>query len=142
MRTSYWRRLDDLEYLQGFADRAYHRLVDSGRYGYRSLARLLEETIEQQYPLRIDPNWVAFRSQTERRWAPLEHSAETERQARLLHCEKPTDFRSDYQSSTSAKPAAPVSWVSGLVRRYPIARRGWHLIPQSHRGAILRVLGL
>ena len=53
-------RLDDLGYLQGFADRAYQRLVQSGDYGYRSLARLLEETIEQQYSLRIDPNWVAF----------------------------------------------------------------------------------
>ena len=45
-------RLDDLEYLQGFADRAYQRLVKSGDYGYRSLARMIEATIEEEYPKR------------------------------------------------------------------------------------------
>ena len=111
-------RLGDLVYLQGFAERAYERLVQSGKYGYRSLARLLAETIEEQYPLRIDPNWVAFRSQTERRWAPLEHSAETERQARLLALERPTDFPLGLPEF-NARQASPVSWVSGLVRRTP-----------------------
>ena len=43
-------RLDDLEYLQGFADRAYERLVKSGDYGYRSLARLIEQHRRAGYP--------------------------------------------------------------------------------------------
>ena len=118
MRTPYWRRLDDLEYLQGFAERAYQRLVQSGNYGYRSLARLLEETIEEQYPLRIDPNWVAFRSQTAAASdAAQTRSAETKRPWRALssHSLERTDrlFRSDaYQSSTTrqAKVRGP-SWV-------------------------------
>ena len=91
-RTPYWRRLDDLEYLQGFADRAYQRLVQSGDYGYRSLARLLEATIEQQYPLRIDPRWITFRSQTGP-WRPPKLPAGKEHSKLWLAlAERPTDL--------------------------------------------------
>jgi hypothetical protein len=69
-------RLDDLAYLQSFAERAYRRLVQSGDYGYRALARLIEDTIEQQYPLWIDPDWLTYRSQMARLWTSVDRSAE------------------------------------------------------------------
>jgi hypothetical protein len=87
-------RLDDFEYLQGFADRAYQRVVQSGDYGYRSLARLIEATIEEQYPLRIDPNWVTYRSQTTRRWTSVDRSAQCKMEEAPLAAlgERPTTF--------------------------------------------------
>lgn len=79
-------RLDDLEYLQGFADRAYERLVASGNYGYRSLAKLLTDAIEDQYEVRVDPKWVVYRRATSQPW-PLIIIAEepqTEDEARAI----------------------------------------------------------
>jgi hypothetical protein len=68
-------RLDDLEYLQGFADRAYRRLVRSGDFGYRSLARLLEDAIEQQYPIRVVPDRVKRQSRAAQRRKSLYRQA-------------------------------------------------------------------
>ena len=154
-------RLDDLEYLQGFADRAYQRLVRSGDYGYRSLARLLEEAIEQQYPLRIDPNWVAFRSQAGRFWTPLKFPAESESDARLVAlAERPTDLplalhefnerqarlltfnERQARLLEATRPQATSPKVTKRTLSYRIARRGWHIIPQSYRHGIVRALGL
>jgi len=63
-------KLEDLDLLQGVADRAYEKLVLSGQYGYRSLADLLVRTIEEQYPLRVDPAWGQFRAATGLAWRP------------------------------------------------------------------------
>ncbi len=63
--------LEDLDLLQKVSDNAYERLVASGRFGYRSLAEHLVQTIEEQYPLRVDPAWVEFRAATGRPWRPL-----------------------------------------------------------------------
>jgi len=84
-------RLNDLEYLQGFADRAYERLVRSGDFGYRSLARLLQDAIEQQYPIRIVPKQAAVPSQTVLRRTSLYRR--TKRLARRSAlAETPTDL--------------------------------------------------
>jgi hypothetical protein len=83
-------RLNDLEYLQGLADRVYERLVSSGQYGYRTLGQLLQETIELEYPRRVDPKWVAYREQISRHWASLgtQTKGVTHRSAAA---ERPTD---------------------------------------------------
>lgn len=79
-------RLDDLDGLQGFADRAYERLVTSGDYGYRSLARLVTDTIEAEYPRRVDLAWVRYRRETGAPWRAPERveAPETEEEARQL----------------------------------------------------------
>ena len=162
-------RLDDLEYLQGFADRAYQQLVRSGKYGYRSLGRLVANTIEEQYPLRIDPEWVAYRARTARQ-LPLERPAKNGRAESqwAAFAERPTDLplSVDAFKERQAKIATPAedrafTWLQHcttgmasstsagsahhsaqpLALCYNIARPGWHLLPQHLRYAIVRWLG-
>lgn len=88
-------RLDDLDYLQGFADRAYERLVASGNYGYSSLAKLLSGAIQEQYPVRVDPKWVNYRRTTSQPWPLVDVTAqpETEEEARAIaYAEVATDM--------------------------------------------------
>ena len=131
-------RLDDLEYLQGFADRAYQRLVGSGRYGYRSLARLLEATIEQQYPLRIDPDWVAYRAQTARlRTSPSQPLMRSARQ--MLLAERPSNFPFGHEEFKGRQ--ALIARLSGSTVLYRVARPVWLLLPMPIRSTIRRALG-
>ena len=134
-------RLDDLEYLQGFADRAHQHLVRSGKYGYRSLAQLLANTIEEQYLLRIDPAWVAYRVPTARQ-LPLECAkhGRANRQSTAF-AEKPTDLplAGDAFKERQARIAMEPRIERSLS--YNIARRGWHLLPQPLRRIMLRSLG-
>ena len=57
-------KLDDIETLRGFADRACACLVASGEFGHKTLARLPEQTIEEQHPIWVDPEWVKYRAAT------------------------------------------------------------------------------
>jgi hypothetical protein len=128
-------RLDDLDYLQGFANRAYQRLVRSGDYGYRSLARLLSDTIEEQYPLRIDPDWVAYRARTGRQWTPVELQVKGRRARQLAPAEIPTDLplgRAEFSERLWRDHSLP----------YRFAQYGWHLLPLPLRLTILRQVGL
>jgi hypothetical protein len=125
-------RLDDLEYLQGFADRAYERLVRSGNYGYRSFGRQFEDTIERQYPLRIDQKWVAYRSETAQKFRSKTHKAEPDWMTPFFgRMERPTPL-----------PLKVESQVNALAKRYPLAYRGWRLFPESFRHGIMRSLRL
>lgn len=88
-------RLDDLDYLQGFADRAYERLVSSGKYGYQTLAAKLSDTIEEQYPIRVDQNWVQYCESTRSRFITLHKPAEFDEIERIRHellLEGPTEY--------------------------------------------------
>jgi hypothetical protein len=125
-------RLNDLEYLQGFADRAYQRLVQSGDFGYRSFARHLKDTIEQQYPLRIDRKWVTFRAQAAQ-CPPLKSSAKSmhEMHRRSRFAEKPTDLPRSHDL---------LQTVNTVALRFPVARRAWRLLPTSFRAAVRRSL--
>jgi hypothetical protein len=135
-------RLNDLEYLQGFADRAYRRLVQSGDYGHRSLARLIEDTIEQQYPLRIDPNWVTYRSQVAQCGASLDRTAEREmgEAPYAVLGEKPTAFPlgvsefNERQINEFNERQLQAPSVAGMT---PL-RRAWRLIPNTQRHRIAR----
>jgi hypothetical protein len=43
-------RLDDFDYLRGFAERAHQHLIASGRYSYGALNSVIESAIEEFYP--------------------------------------------------------------------------------------------
>jgi len=123
-------RLDDLEYLQGFADRAYQQLVQSGAYGYRSLARLVEDTIEEQYPLRIDPSWVMYRSQVAQHWTSIYRSTNrkmNEGTPSAALGEKPTTLPLGISEFNERQLRATP------VPRMGCARRAWRLIPTAQR---------
>jgi hypothetical protein len=126
-------RLGDIDYLQGFADRAHRRLLQSGDYGYRSLARLIEDAIEEQYPLVIDPNWVTYRSHVAQHWALVQHSAECkmDEAPSAAFGEKPTSLPlglSEFEKSRAK--AAPWS-------RMAVTRRVWRLIPTARRHRLI-----
>jgi hypothetical protein len=145
-------RLGDLEDLQGFADRAYQRLVVSGDFGYRRLAQLIRDTIEQEYPARIDPRWIEFRSRCR---PPRElKRPSNDRASRSSRAERPTNapLGMDEFKERQVRQASAVTWpiVKALSRlgygdrrshSSRIARRGWHMIPQSYRRVLLRALG-
>jgi hypothetical protein len=123
-------RLDDLEYLQGFADRAYRQLVQSGDYGYRTLARLIEDTIERQYPLWIDPNWLTYRSQTAQLWTSIDRSTDREIFEETPHAalgEKPTalPLGIDEFNERQARVLRDTAMTA--------AGRRWRLIPTAQR---------
>jgi hypothetical protein len=128
-------RLGDLEYLQGFADRAYRQLVASGAYGYRSLARLLEDTIEQQYPLWIDPKWVTYRSRVADPWTSLDHLAErrTEEDGRLAAlAERPTAVPLGLSEFNERQARVPCGTT--------VTQRAWRLVPTAHRHRLIRLV--
>lgn len=122
-------RLDDLKYLEGIAERAYDQLVRSNKYGYRTLASLVEAAIEEQYPIRIDPNWVAFRSQQ----ANVKYLRRKDIGSKLSG-ESPTSL----PTLTAPLKAS----FQRLSSRFPIVRRGWRGLPMAHRRSILRMLGI
>jgi len=137
-------RLGDLEYLQGFADRAYRRLVKSGDYGHRSFARLIGDTIEEQYPLRFTPSWVTYRSQVAERRTSIDRAAEREIEEVPLVAlsEKPTalplgsnEFNkrqlSEYNERTLIELKKQLSEYER--QRLTLARRAWRLIPTAQR---------
>jgi hypothetical protein len=127
-------RLDDLEYLQGFADRAYRQLVQSGAYGYRSLARPLEDTIEQQYPLWIDPKWLTYRSSMAQLRTLVDRSADrkvyVEASSAALD-ERPTALPLGMSEFNERQLRGQVQ--ATRVSRTSRARRAWRLIPTAQR---------
>jgi hypothetical protein len=141
-------RLGDLEYLAGFAERAHGRLVLSGEYGYRSLARMLEDAIETEWQHRIDPSWVTFRAQTARSWCP-ESSTDDGR------VEQPTELplgEAEFKERQMRYVPSMARPLVGPLRRfrdgsqqnlsYRVARRGWKMLPTTYRRMVLRTLGL
>ena len=108
--------------------------MELGDYGYRSLARLLEAVIEQQYPLWIDPNWVAFRARTAPRSVPR-HQAKTgpEKRQRAALAQRPTDLPLSHDL---------IRTINEVALRFPIAHRAWQLLPRSFRSGVRRSLRL
>ena len=148
-------KLGDLELLQGLADRTFQTVVASGRFGYRSLAETLSAAIEDQYPRRINQDWVAFRNATSKPWDALETvvvptSYDEVKQGILI--ERPTD-EPRTQADFDAKQAALIQGYRDLEARmgmatsdqdlslarakkslaHRVARRAWRALPQSIR---------
>jgi hypothetical protein len=139
-------RLNNLEVLQGYADRAYRQLVQSGKYGYRTLAKLLEDTIEQEYPRYVDADYVAYRRDTgaARKGLGSPQSREDARWQALG--EVPTalplgsdDFRHHGMSLARLRLLRSAKYGSPL---WAILRKGWHMLPMSMRQAIIRIARL
>jgi hypothetical protein len=147
-------RLSDLEYLQGFADRAYQRLVVSGDYGYRRLAEMIKDTIEQEYPARIDQRWIEFRTRDRPARTFRRPAGSEDRLLQSSRAERPTDvplgfdrFNERQVRQASAvtrsilKPLLHLRYENQQSLSSRIARRGWQMIPQSYRRVFLRALG-
>jgi hypothetical protein len=134
-------RLDDLEYLQGFADRAYQRLVQSGDYSYRSLARLLEDTIEHQYPLWIDPNWLAYRERVAQHWTSIDRSADRKMYEGAPNGalgERPTALPLGICEFNERQLWGRVQ--APRVASMTLAPRAWRLIPTAQRYRIASLI--
>ncbi len=87
-------RIDDLDWLQSFADRAYLKLVVSGNYSYKSFVRLVEATAREQYAQRINPAFVAHRrtlSTPWKSWALSDRSSSLEHMKRIALRERPSN---------------------------------------------------
>ncbi|AHB49793.1 hypothetical protein W911_00435 [Hyphomicrobium nitrativorans NL23] len=143
-------KIEDIDYLQGFADRAYDHLVKSGKFGYRALADLLRETIEREYAERIDPRWVAYRSSTAQKFAPPPPGALNEKPTahpqdaavlndRLLQAAKQASdaaaAAADAQgSSIAGEQTTPEDDEHTLA--YRAVRGVWRLVPLRYRRAL------
>ncbi len=146
--------LADLDLLQGVADRAHERLVRSGRFGYRSLAKQLVETIEEEYPRRIDPAWLDFRHATAAPWHPVEQievpRTEEEVRQKLL-IQRPTDMPLLHTEFTAMQDELLSGYRALEMRNasvqscthskerpagYATARRLWYLLPEDVRYGI------
>jgi hypothetical protein len=121
-------KLHDLEFLQGFADRAYDHLVASGNYGYRTLADLIKGAIEEQYPALLADDFVKHRAECSVPWIPPELPKSTKRYKdaiKLALSEKPTDYPQTL-SDFNAKYA--------LIRYMnPLLRAIWLALPKGVR---------
>jgi len=63
-------RLGDVDFLQGFSDQAYSRLIASGNYSYKALAKLISDVIEEQHSLFENDPFVRHRNRTAEPWKP------------------------------------------------------------------------
>jgi hypothetical protein len=130
-------KLHDLDFLQGFADRAYDHLVASGNYGYRTLADLISGAIEEQYPALLTDSFLKHRAECSVPWMPPElpkSVASYEDAVKVALGEKPTDYPQTL-SDFRAKHEAPILREMSARKRNlnPILRTIWLALPKSVR---------
>jgi hypothetical protein len=141
-------KLHDFDFLQGFADRAYHHLVASGNYGYRTLADLIKGAIEEQYPALFADGFVKHRAECSVPWMPPElpkSVSSYEDAVKITLGEKPTDYPQTL-SDFNAKHEAPILQEMLARKRNinPILRTIWLALPKRLRyrlGPALRGVG-
>jgi hypothetical protein len=85
-------KLQDIAYLEGFADRAYDRLIRSGEYGYSTFAKRLQDIIQEQFPIWIDRSWIALRDQVDRTWSLPNEDGRPIRLVSRAYSELPTQL--------------------------------------------------
>ncbi len=85
-------KLHDVAYLQGFAHRAYERLIRSGEYGYSTFAKGLQDIIEEQYPIWIDRAWIELRDEVDRTWSLSDECGRSTSSVRREYSERPTEL--------------------------------------------------
>ena len=130
--------LENLEYLQGIADRAYQRLVQSGDYSYRTLARFLEEAIEEGYKRVVDPDWVEYRARTAHAKSSLKQTAK-QTALGLILAERPTNVPLGHQDFNGRQ--ALIAQLRQNTFLYRTLRRAWHLVPEPFRKVVWRGIG-
>lgn len=82
-------KLDDLDYLQGFAERSHENLIASNKYSYRTLTSVIESAIEEFYPrVMADPGIQHYRSIRQ----PWLSPHDPQDPATIALSEHPTDF--------------------------------------------------
>lgn len=114
--TDVLSRLRDLDFLQGFADRAYDHLIASGRYSYARYADLVSDVIEEQYPqMEVDP-FVRHRNSIAARSNPVQKPdvvASPEDAVRVALGERPTEHPQNLAEFT-VKQDAYVEFLRAL----------------------------
>lgn len=133
-------KLGDVESLRAMAGRAYRHLIRPDLFGYRRFGRLVEETIDEQFPLRVDPRWQEYRAMT-RRVLPTRDAENigsrqgvTAMPKRVTAMPKTvTDF--PVENVTMSK-------LDRLSKRFPLAYRAYKRIPAPVRAGIRARLGI
>ena len=143
-------KVGDTEYLAAMADRAFRHLMRPEKYGYQAFGRLIEETIEEEFPKRVDRRWVEFRAMTQRL-----HSGEAALEGTVAQntaTELPVDAVSLFRNSVQAAEVPPDRSAEGeaelqhgtaapgsgrLAGRYPLASRVYKRLP-AHLRVLLR----
>jgi hypothetical protein len=137
-------KLHDLDFLQGFADRAYDHLVASGNYGYHTLADLISGAIEELYPALLADGFVRHRVECSVPWTPpeLPKSVKSYEDAiKIVLGEKPTDYPQTL-SDFKAKHETPIlQEMRARTRKMnPILRAIWLALPKRVRSRLAPAL--
>ncbi|MET3839605.1 hypothetical protein [Bradyrhizobium sp. OAE829] len=149
-------KVGDTEYLAAMADRAYRHLIRPEKYGYQAFGRMIEETIEEEFPKRVDPRWIEFRAKTHR----LNSSAKAvqgtlvQETATELPLDAVTLFRNSTQGTTEFQHNMPaqggadlqhktaVPRPERLAKHYPFAFWAYKRLPMPLRKRVRRHLGI
>src|ERR1700733_437688 len=137
-------KLRDLDFLQGFADRAYDHLVASGSYGYRTLADLISGAIEEQYPPLLADGFVKHRAEVSVPWTPpeLPKSVKSYEDAiKIVLGEKPTEYPQTL-GDFKAKHETPIlqEMRARMRKMNPILRAIWLALPKRARSRLVPAL--
>lgn len=152
-------RLDDLEFLQGFADRAFDHLIASGRYSYRRYANLVSDVIEEMFlQMELDP-FVQHRSCIAARSNPVQKPdvvTSPEDAIRVALGEQPTEHPQTLAESTAKQdayvdllralsalaqptnlnePVQPAKPHAGF-NKFGVVRYFWRMLPDAARKRI------
>lgn len=138
-------KLDDIEFLEGFADRAFKHLVGSGNCSYQKLADLVSEVIEEHLPAVKADEFLVMRGERSVPWTIPElstHVGNNEAAVQLALGEKPSDYPqtpNDFyakrellsqllkESRMSKSNTASGEWLHAF----------WHLVPGPLRYAFV-----
>lgn len=146
-------RLDDIVYLQGFADRAYDKLVRSGDYGYSKFGKRLQDIIEQQFPIWIDRAWVELRDEVDRTWSSSDGSCSSDKASldeSEQHTELPLSSRDEFHLRLARtgylgrqRLGRRFLWAASILRLSEaqvdwLVAKTWRLLPVKVRYRIIR----
>jgi hypothetical protein len=140
-------KLHDLDFLQGFAERAFNHLIASGNYGYRALADSISNVVEELYPVLMADGFVRHRNDRSVRWTPpvLPTTVECHEDAiQIAFSETPTDLPqmlNDFLAKQELfhktlqrlKPVSSQQPVSSQRPPGRLARVIWRVLPKPVR---------
>ncbi|WOH68184.1 hypothetical protein [Bradyrhizobium sp. BWA-3-5] len=144
-------KLDNLEYLKGFANRAHEHLIASGIYSYRTLTSAIRTAIEEFYPQiasnraiqhwrSIQQPWVSTHNPADPKTIALSEVPTDDPQPLSYFVEKQTRFSELLHQSVGQETLHPiVTQQARPVRGGALSaclrplRKAWHLIPTSVR---------
>jgi hypothetical protein len=129
-------RLNDHDYLRGFADRAYEHLIASGNYSYRTLMRSIKDAIDEHYPRIIADKFNQHRHSIAARWQ-LTYDPSSPHEIALAETPTHEPQLPDYYR---AKQARLVELLYPPKQMGAI-RRAWRLLPMPVRYRVGQMVG-